>query len=129
MLVALSALFLISCGGGASTPSDAAAKVYDLMIDGDFEAASKCFYFGNENPEQEAQAQAMIASMLTEKAAPQIEAKGGLKSVDVLGETIAEDGKSANVEVKMLYGDGTEQTSNVDMVLDADGDWRPTMKK
>lgn len=128
MMVALSALLLTACGG-ASTPSDAAAKVYDLMIDGDYEAVSKTFYFGEKSPEEEAQAQAMILSMLQQKAVPQIEKKGGLKSVEVLGETIAEDGKSAKVEVKLLYGNGTEETSKVDMALDAKGNWRPSMKK
>ena len=128
MMVALSALLLTACGG-ASTPSDAAAKVYDLMIDGDYEAVSKTFYFGEKSAEEEAQAQAMILSMLQQKAVPQIEKKGGLKSVEVLGETIAEDGKSAKVEVKLLYGNGTEETSKVDMALDAKGNWRPSMKK
>lgn len=128
MMVALSALLLTACGG-ASTPSDAAAKVYDLMIDGDYEAVSKTFYFGEKSAEEEAQAQAMILSMLQQKAVPQIEKKGGLKQVEVLGETIAEDGKSAKVEVKLLYGNGTEETSKVDMALDAKGNWRPAMKK
>lgn len=128
MMVALSALLLTACGG-ASTPSDAAANVYDLMIDGDYEAVSKTFYFGEKSAEEEAQAQAMILSMLQQKAVPQIEKKGGLKQVEVLGETIAEDGKSAKVEVKLLYGNGTEETSKVDMALDAKGNWRPAMKK
>lgn len=128
MFVALSALFMISCGG-ASTPSDAAEEVYALMIDGDYEAVVNTFYFGEKSPEEVAQAQAMILSLVKEKAAPQLEAKGGLKSAEAISETIAEDGKSAKVQVKLVYGNGTEENKNVDMALDEKGDWRPAMKK
>lgn len=128
LFVALVASFMISCGG-ASTPSDAVAKVYDLMIDGDYEAASKTFYFGEKSPEEEAQGQAMILSMLEQKAKPMLEKKGGLKGYEILGETIAEDGKTAKVEVKLIYGNGTEEKNKVDMALDTKGNWRPAMKK
>lgn len=128
LFAALAALFMISCGG-ASTPSDAAKEVYDLMMEGKYEEASKCFYFGEKSEEEQAQGQAMILSLLKEKAVPMIEKKGGLKDVVVLGETITEDGKSAKVEVKLVYGNGKEENNKVDMVLDANGDWRPAMNK
>ncbi len=128
LFVALVACLMISCGG-ASTPSDAVAEIYDLMIDGDYEAASKAFYFGEKSPEEEAQGQAMILSMLEQKVKPTIEKKGGLKDYEILGETIAEDGKKAKVEVKLIYGNGTEEKNKVDMVLDPKGNWRPAMNK
>lgn len=128
-VAAFAALFMVACGGGASTPSEAVADVYDKMMEGDYEAVAASFYFGNEDPEKEAQAQAMIQSLLQEKGGKQMTAKGGLTGYEVLGETIAEDGKTAKVEVKLIYGNGTEDKNKVDMVLDDKGNWRPSMKK
>ncbi len=129
MLTAVLALFLVGCAGSAPTPSEAAVKVYEMVIDGNYEGVAKSFYFGEKSAEEVAQAQAMIQSLFVEKAGPQIESKGGLKSVEALNETIAEDGQSAKVEVKLTYGNGTEENAEVDMVLDSEGNWRPSMNK
>lgn len=129
MLAAVAALFFVACSGGSATPGDAVVKVYDQLAKGNYEAVADAFYFGNENPEQEAQARAMLVSMFNEKGAKQMESKGGIKSYEVINETIAEDGKTAKVEVKIIYGNGTEDTNKVDMVLDEKGNWRPSMKK
>lgn len=126
--VAATALFLVACGG-ASTPSDAAVEIYSLMEKGDYEGVADSFYFGNKSAEEEAQGHAMILSLMKEKAAPMIEKKGGLKSYEAISESISEDGKSAKVELKVAYGNGTEETTKVDMVLDDKGDWKAAMKK
>ena len=129
MMTAVAALFFVACGGGSSTPSDAVIKVYDQLAKGNYEAVADAFYFGNENPEQEAQARAMLVSMFNEKGAKQMESKGGIAGYEVVSETIAEDGQTAKVEVKITYGNGTEDKNKVDMVLDEKGNWRPSMKK
>ncbi|MDO4758200.1 MAG: DUF4878 domain-containing protein [Rikenellaceae bacterium] len=122
------AVMMVSCGGGAATPSDVAAKVYDMIIDGDYEGAVDCFYFGEDETKAE-QMRTMVLSMLQEKAAPQIEAKGGLKAVEVIGEEIAEDGKTAKVEVKLIYGNGKEENNKLDMAVDPSGKWCPSVNK
>ena len=58
----------------------------------------------------------MIISLYKEKAAPQMEEKGGVKSVEATGETISEDGNTANVQLKIVYGDGSEKSEDVKMV-------------
>ena len=55
--------------------------------------------------------------------------KGGLKGVETLEEVIAEDGQSATVKVKMIYGDGSEEIQDVDMVLNDKGEWKASMSK
>ena len=45
-----------------------------------------------------------------------MEEKGGVKSVEATGETISEDGNTANVQLKIVYGDGSEKSEDVKMV-------------
>ena len=122
----VAALFMVSCGG--STPSDAAVEVYQMIIDGKYDAVAENMYYESTDAEEVEQSKALIASMLKEKAAPQFEKKGGIKNVEALSETIAEDGQSAVVELKITYGDGSEETEKADMKLD-DGKWKLAMNK
>ena len=122
----VAALFMVSCGG--STPSDAAVEVYQMIIDGKYDAVAENMFYESTDAEEVEQSKAMIASLLKEKAAPQFEKKGGIKNVEALSETIAEDGKSAVVELKITYGDGSEETEKAEMKLDG-GEWKPAMDK
>lgn len=128
MFAMAAALFVASCGG-SNTPSDAVTEIYSLIIDGNYEAVADCFQYNNVKPEELEQAKAMIVSLLSEKMAPKLEKKGGLKAVETLEEVIAEDGQSATVKVKMIYGDGTDETQDVKMVLNDKGEWKATMGK
>ena len=71
----------------------------------------------------------MIVSLLSEKAAPMLEKKGGLKSIKAISETISEDGKSAKVEVNITYGNGTEEKQAGDLILDESGYWKLKLNK
>lgn len=121
------ALFAVSCSGPA-TPSDVATDVYDLFIDGKYEEVVDLFDIPSEDAEEVAEFKAMLVSLFKEKAAPQIEAKGGIASYEVVGETIAEDGKSAVVDLKFVYGNGEEEDQQLDLVLTDDG-WKPSLNK
>ena len=122
----VAALFMVSCGG--STPSDAAVEVYQMVIDGEYDAVAENIFYDSTDAEEIEQSKAMIASLLKEKAAPRFEEKGGVKNVEAVSETIAEDGKSAVVELKITFGDGSEETEKADMKLD-DGKWKLAMDK
>ena len=122
----VAALFMVSCGG--STPSDAAVEVYQMIIDGKYDAVAENMFYESTDAEEVEQSKAMIASLLKEKAAPQFEKKGGIKNVEALSETIAEDGQSAVVELKITYGDGSEETEKAEMKLDGD-EWKLAMDK
>ena len=70
----------------------------------------------------------MYVAMFKEKGDKKLQEKGGIKSIEVASETIAEDGKTAVVELSMTYGNGETDTDKVDMVLD-NGNWKMSMKK
>ena len=70
-----------------------------------------------------------LAALLREKGTKTMEKKQGIKSYEVLSEEISEDGKSANVKMKIVYGNGDEDTQKMKLVKNDDGDWKLTMGK
>ena len=75
-----------------------------------------------------AEQKAEVMKAFTEKTKQSADAKGGLKSFEILEEKIAEDGKTATVTTKVTYGNGTEDTQNSTYV-NKDGVWKLNMKK
>lgn len=120
---------LSACGGGASTPADAALKCAELFKNGDFEALVDELSFpeGTTDEEKE-QTKAMILAMGKEKAQKETEKRGGITSYEIASEEIAEDGKTAVVKIKYIYGDGSDNIQKYDLAL-VDGTWKPIMKK
>ena len=116
------AMFMASCAGAPATPSDAAVEYYQYVANGDYEAFADAIHFDTTDPEEIAEGKAMVVSLYKEKAAPQMEAKSGVKSVEATGETISEDGNTANVQLKVIYGDGSEKTEDVTLVK-VDNKW------
>ena len=110
------AMFMVSCASAPATPSDAAVEYYKCVVNGDYEGFANAIHFDTTDPEELAEGKAMVISLYKEKAAPQIEAKGGIASVEAVGETISEDGTTANVDLKIVYGDGSEENEDVKMV-------------
>lgn len=124
LFAVITAFFVVSCGG-SSTPSDAAVDFYQLVADGKYEAAADCIAYAKDKEEE---SKAMVIALFKEKVDPQLEKNEGLKSVEAVSEKIAEDGNSAVVEMKIIYGNGKEEVKKVDMVLDG-GEWKPSMNK
>ena len=116
------AMFMASCAGAPATPSDAAVEYYQYVANGDYEAFADAIHFDTTDPEEITEGKAMVVSLYKEKAAPQMEAKSGVKSVEATGETISEDGNTANVQLKVFYGDGSEKTEDVKLVK-VDNKW------
>ena len=115
-----------SCGGGASTPSAAAKTYTQYMADGDYEKLVEAIHF--EDPSTAASSKAMLVAMLTEKGKESLEEKGGLKSFEIVSETISEDGLTAEVEIVQTFGDGSTDETTMDLVL-VDGKWLMPMDK
>lgn len=116
------AMFMVACSTAPATPSDAAVEYYQYVANGDYEAFADAIHFDTTDPEEIAEGKAMVVSLYKEKAAPQMEAKSGVKSVEATGETISEDGNTANVQLKVIYGDGSEKTEDVKLVK-VDNKW------
>ena len=60
--------------------------------------------------------------------AKKIEKKEGITSYEVVEETIAEDGQTAKVKIKINYGNGSDEIDKYDLQL-VDGEWKPVLKK
>ena len=110
------AMFMVSCAGAPATPSDAAVEYYQCVVNGDYEAFANAVHFDTTDPEEIAEGKAMITSLYKEKAAPQIKKKGGVTSIEAVGEAISEDGNTANVQLKVVYGDGSEKNEDIKLV-------------
>ncbi len=120
---------MTACGGTSSTPSDSAKECVELMKAGDFKALVEKMHFDESmSAEQQQGMKDLIVSMGNEKISKEIEKKGGIKSYEVIEETIAEDGKTAVVKMKITYGDDSTKDEKYDMAL-VDDTWKPVVKK
>ncbi|MBQ8774428.1 MAG: DUF4878 domain-containing protein [Alistipes sp.] len=128
LFAVVAAVFAVSCSSPA-TPGEVAVNIYELIADGKYEAVAEEFHYDSEDANEVAEAKALIVSLCKEKAAPQIEAKGGLASAEVVDEVVAEDGNTAKATVKFVYGNGEEDTQKVDLVKNDDGDWKVAFNK
>ena len=114
-LVVCSFSFL-GCKGASKSdsPTKVVEKALQCAVDKDYEGMVKYFDDGTGTEEELKQAAALIAMGY--------EMVGGLKSYEVLGEEIAEDGMSAKVKVKVVNGKGDENESEAD-VEKTDNGW------
>ena len=117
-----------SCGGGASTPAEAAADCLELMKDKDYEGFVETIKVEADTPEEAKQGKEMLVAMLKEKGDAMMEQKQGIASYTLVSEEVAEDGQTAKVVYDVTYGDGSTDKQKFDMVL-VDGEWKQDLKK
>jgi len=55
-----------------------------------------------------------------------VEKKGGLKKIEIVEETVDEDGISGEVDLKIIYGNGDEEKRNFD-TKKINGKWKLEM--
>lgn len=122
------ALIVAACSS-TSTPGEAAKSYVEEVYNGNIDKVlDKIAWNENATSEEIEQSKQMLSSMWKEKGKPQIESKGGLKSVEVLSENVAEDGKSAVVKMKVTYNNGQTEENEQKMVL-VDGKWLMSIEK
>ena len=127
MFVAVVALTLWSCGP-ANTPSAVAEEACKCMQNEDYEGYADLMDL-KKSEDGKGVEKEQLAALLREKGTKTMEKKQGIKSYEVLSEEISEDGKSANVKIKIVYGNGDEDTQKMKLVKNDDGDWKLTMGK
>ena len=89
-------------------------KNYEKFVDG--------INISKGSPEEVEEARKGLVSIMEEKAGKILEKNGGIKSIEIISEEIAEDGNSAVVKFKQIYGDDTEKEDSQKMVK-VDGKW------
>jgi len=123
------ALCLASCGH-SNTPSALAEKAVDYLQNGDYEAYADLYYFPeNANPEEVKKEKELIVNLLSEKFGKTKEKNGGIKSCEIVSEEVNEEAGTAEVSMKVTYGDGSTDDSSLPMKKDADGNWKLYMSK
>lgn len=121
-LMAIAAvLFMVSCSS-TSTPSGAMKKYLSAVKSGDYEEFVEGINFSKVDPQKLDETREGFTAMMKEKGAEDLEKKGGLKDFEILSEEINEDGNSAVVAYKQIYGNGEEEESKQKMVK-VDGKW------
>lgn len=126
MFVAVVAFTLWSCGP-ANTPSAVAEKACKCVQNEDYEGYVELMDL-KETKNQESEKEQFVA-MLREKGTKTMEKKQGIKSYKVESEEISEDGKSATVNMKVVYGDGSEDTNKIKLVKNDKGEWKISFGK
>lgn len=121
---------MVLTGCSDNSPKGVAAKALDCIIDKDFDGYADLLYLkGDEKEDVDAQKKA-ISSMLESKYDKSIGKNGGLKSYEILGEEIEEDGKKALVNVKLVYGNGEEKDGEaIKLCKDDSGNWKVDVGK
>jgi hypothetical protein len=107
---------MTSCGSSStSTPSEVALAATKCMQDKDFSG-----YVDLTDADEDSKS--MTVAMISEKAAQQIDAKDGITSFEVQNEEIADDGKTAVVNMNITYGNGDTEVKPIKCV-NKDGKW------
>ncbi len=120
---------LLLAGCSPSSPGKTLVKYSEYMQEGKYEQFVEGIAFDEKTPpEKVAEAKKEMAALLKEKAEKSIAKKGGFKEFEIISETVSEDGKTATVKMKTIYGDGETDESDTAMVLQ-DGVWKMKMGK
>lgn len=123
MLMTIGTL-MISCGSDKSSPSKAALAFTENIEKGNYDAAFNLLQGAEEATAEEKE---KIIAFFKESS-KEMEKKGGISEKEILSETISEDGKTATVEMKVTYGDGTSDESDNKLINTDDG-WKLKMEK
>lgn len=111
-------LLVVNCGGkGGNSPSDIEKTLYTQLQNGNYEKAAELLMKNlDSNKETTAEEQTQFIKMFSEKAKQSAEAKGGIKSFEIVEEKISEDGQSATVSTKVVFKDDSESTDKTKYV-------------
>lgn len=120
-LICLSAVFammmlMVACSGSVSTPSSAFENYSSGIVKGDYDKFVEGVYLSNVEPDKADAYRENLKEMLESKGKASFDKRGGLKEIVVLSEEISEDGNSAVVKFKQVFGDGSEEENNQKMV-------------
>ncbi len=119
-----------ACSSSSDTPSGVVTAINKAMQNGDYETVVSYIYLDEtrSNGMDISEFRSNLASMLEEKGGAELEKKGGIESFEIIDEQINEDGTKAQVTVKTVYGNGTEDEDDTEVVKH-DGKWYIELNK
>lgn len=125
LFISLFAIVMALVGCSDNSPKAVAEKSMQCIIDKDFEGYTELLYIEPKEGQDIENQKAMIASMLKSKYESKVKKKGAVKSYEVLGEDIAEDGEKAVVTMKVVYDNGNvDENESIKLRKDKDGKWK-----
>lgn len=129
ILLLFSAMTLILTSCDMASPGAACKSYMEKLKNGDYKGFAQGIATDEtKTAEENEQMVAMIEGLLKEKSDQMLKEKGGIKDIKILEENVSEDGNTATVKVKFIYGDGTEKEDTQEMVKQ-NGVWKMHIKK
>jgi hypothetical protein len=125
LVIASFLFFTTSCGtSSSSSPGDISKKIMKDIEKGNFDAVIAVLSTeGEEITDEDKDGLIEIFEYQQEF----MKKKDGIKSIEVIEEDINEAGDEADVKMKIIYGNGVEDTGIQTFVME-DGKWKYTMK-
>lgn len=127
-----SALVLAGCHGNnkKNTPSTAAKQYAENLKTGNCDGFVEYIYFDDAVPmDVQKQEKETYSKVIKSQAQPAMQAKGGLKDVQVVSENVAPDGKTADVTLKHTYNNNDTENVTYNMVKDNNNVWKVKVGK
>ncbi|MCK4678271.1 MAG: DUF4878 domain-containing protein [Bacteroidales bacterium] len=116
--------FTTSCGtSSSSSPGDIGKKMFEDIEKGNVDAAIAVFSTNGEELSEEDKAKLTALLLMGQE---EIKKKEGIKSIEIIEEEINEAGDKADVTLKIIYGNGEEDTETNKFVME-DGKWKYSM--
>ena len=117
--------FTTSCGtSSSSSPGDIGKKMFEDIEKGNVDAAIAVFSTNGEELSDEDKTKLTAMLLMGQE---EIKKKDGIKSIEIIEEAINEAGDKADVTLKIIYGNGEEDTQTNKFVME-DGKWKYSMK-
>lgn len=112
-----------SCGSGAggNTPGATVKKSLQLLSEKKLDKVME-LYAKKDGTALTKEENGKMAGLMS-LASAELDKKQGIKSIDIIEEKIAEDGKTANVKWKITYGNGESDEDDGELV-NVNGDWK-----
>lgn len=124
LLSLVAVMFVMAACSGGSTPGDVAEKAVKCLKDKDYKGYADLVEFQKKEDMDVDKAREELAGLLESKLSKKVEKNDGIASYKVLSEEIAEDGKSAVVNMEITFGNGDTEKSKVKLMKNDSGDWR-----
>ena len=119
---------LQSCGGGVGkkSPGDAVKHSFNLLADKKFDKVVE-MYVKKDGTAFTDEEKAKVNGLMN-MASAELEKKKGIKSMEITEEKISEDGKTATVKWKVVYGNDETDTEDGELI-NVNGDWKMVIGK
>lgn len=121
-------LFAASCSS-YDTPTKAMEQYLESLKDGKYKDFVDGIYFKEGKTDEEVKkAKEELTALLEDKIQKENDKQEGLTGFEIISEKLSEDGKTAVVEYKLIYGNGSEKEDRQSMINN-NGKWMMDMNK